>query len=272
MKKLFLTLVCFINIANAEIIVGTSGDFLGDYLARSLMPNSVVVSKPGGDGIVLYSALKNKQIDFAVSSTAIFMVAPNANPKYLINPLEEFDTATVLAKTPMILTSAKLKSITEVTHAKRPIFVGGFGEISTCKVISMLLAEKFNVEIVYIPYKTSSQLAVDITSGVVDTSCQLADVMDTYVKTGKWNALANLGTEDIGLPTIQNFPKFDVNFYLLSRHNDPRIAELMVEVSKNKEAITNKYYKVILPSKDQTNTLIKTDHAFWAQVVPKIKD
>jgi hypothetical protein len=271
MKKIILSLFCFLNIANAETIIGSNGGFMEDYLSRTLFPKEVVISKPGGDGVILYSALKSKNVDFAVTATTPLMISPKVTPNYLIDPLEEFDVATVLVKESFILVSSKFSRFSEVTNAKRPIAIGGFGEMSACKAISIFLRDMYGIDIIYVPYKTSAQLSVDVTSGVIDISCQTADVMDTYVKEGRWFALANLGTDKMDLPVLHNFPKFDASFYLLSRHNDPRTEELLAEARKNKELITNKYYRVILPSREDTDTLIKKDNAFWSKFVPKLK-
>lgn len=269
-SALILSLTLTLTLAEPISII-TPGDTMSDLLARQLAPSSLVLQKSGGDGVIAYNALKNKEAQYTVATTTTLMIAPEANLNYSIKPTEEFRVVTVLASNSLMLVTknGKFDSLDQVIR-KNNVTLGGFGAVSVCAIVGKLLEQRYNIEVLYVPYKTSTQLASDVTGGFVDISCQTSDTLETFVASGRWTALANLGSSDLKLPRITNFPKVDIQFYLLT--NTENTSDSLVQsMRKTRDNLPPTIYSIPLPFPKELERDFKRDKEFWKNGVKLLK-
>ena len=271
MKKLIAIIVTLVVASSAytQNIISTPGDTMSDILVRGLSPSSVVVARPGGDGVVAYLSVQNGSSRFVAATTTTLLIAPVANTSYPLQPLSELEPITVTARIPFLLVTRKghYKTIEEVLSSGKPISLGGFGAVSACAIAANILRRQYGTDIIYVPYKSSTQLAVDVTGGFVDIACQTADVLDSYVLAGKWTALVNLGSGDLGLPRLKNFPQIDILFFLLGKPGDTQAGTLLEELKENRNTINLPRFSVPLLSRKETEEVIRREKAFWHKEV-----
>lgn len=272
MKKLLLTLLLLPMMAVAQVFI-TPGDTMSDVLTRTLSPNALVFPRPGADGLIAYQALKRGEGEFALATTTTMLIAPVANKGYAINPLNEFDVVTVLAGSPFVLTTqkGKYKSIDEVLAPGKKVSLGGFGAVSACAVVGNLLREKYGIDLVYVPYKSSSQLASDVSGGFLDISCQTEDVLGTWVASGQWTALAHLGREEIaGVPKLRGMPTIEIQFFLLARKGEHDAGAVVAELNKNRTNFQSTGFKLYLANEPETKKIVQRERELWTREASKL--
>lgn len=251
MKRLLVALSLWSCAAMAQTII-TPGGAATENMARAKFPQALVVPRPGADGVLAYRALENGEGTFLLVSTTNISVAPVVNANYPYAPLTDFEVVAHLGQEPLMLVTKRgaFSSLDEAMQLQRPVSLGGFGAQSVCAYATKLLGHRFKREIIYVPYKASANLHMDATSGVLDLSCQPADVLSTFVAAGKWDVMANLGSGFPELPKIKNLPPINISFFLLARKGDPEVAKFVPQDSRRQQA-------QIVAQNEQT---------FWQQV------
>lgn len=266
MKSFLTSLLLLLSLSSFGQQLITPGGALADTIAHGHFGAVTVMQKPGADGINAYRALERGEGRFLLASTSNLIVSPLVHEKYPYNPSVDFDIVMYVGHAPQILVSKKGKyaSIDEMMESKKTISLGGFGTQSVCSYIAKLLEAKYSREIIYVPYKAGNILYMDTTSGVLDFSCQTSDTIDTFVASGKWDVLANLGTGMLEYPRIKGVPIIDVNFYLLSRKGDTEALEILknIELEKPKTA----RYQLVFSTTSAKATFQK-ENEFWKKAL-----
>lgn len=259
---LVVTLILFKVTCYADLKISTPGDH--DTVLRALLPKAIIIQKPGGEGILAINSLKAGDTNLLSLGTSALLVAPTAIEKYPIDIEKELEVVTILAETPVLLVSKKDRyNSLDVAFKKntKVVYVGGYGNISTCAVATNLLRKKLPIEVVYVPYKNISQLIVDTENSILDITCLAAGFVDY----NRMTVLANLGSANIGYYKIPGFPEINVRFFLLSNKNldNTLYSDIMETLQKNQKQfnITNIY--TVISDKQLTKQMVDKDTIFW---------
>jgi tripartite-type tricarboxylate transporter receptor subunit TctC len=266
MKKILLSLLVWLALPAIGGVVITSGDYISDNLVRALMPSFVAVSKPGGDGSIAFQSLRNQQGQFALVTTTMLFVSPVVNKDFGIDPANEFEVVTEVGSTQLMLVTGKHKGdkIEKLLKAGNRLSLGGFGANSICAIVGNLLRQHYGVDLVYVPYKAVSQIAVDVTNGELDLACQPAETLDTFVAAGKWDALVNLGSGELGVPKLPGFPTVDVKWYLMARKSD-RGAWADSKIFNAPQSLSGlpPRFNLVLSDEQNAKNAFRRDGTFW---------
>jgi tripartite-type tricarboxylate transporter receptor subunit TctC len=209
-----------------DIIARLNADELAGYFKQPF----VVENRAGGNNVVGLRAVAQAAPDgytLLAATEAALVTLSVIDPKFPFNPLTDFTPLSLTAEFQFILlANAKLpvRSVKElvVYAAARPgeLSYGSNGAGTSAHIAMELLKRRANIDLVHVPYKSSSQVLTDLMGGHLSAQFQSYPVAQSLLKDPNIRALAVTGTERIeelpDVPTMREagFPDFQFSSWV----------------------------------------------------------
>jgi tripartite-type tricarboxylate transporter receptor subunit TctC len=172
----------------------------GEHLAQALGRPVVFDNRPGANGIVAASAVKNAAADghtLLVGSSAALAVNPTTYKQLPYDPQRDFVPLAVYLKSPFILIVHPLlpvKSVKElVAYVKaRPgqLSYSSTGPGGAPRLATEMLMQHYGLAITHVPYKNSPQAIVDVAAGHVQLGFAEASASRPLIRDKRLRPLA----------------------------------------------------------------------------------
>jgi tripartite-type tricarboxylate transporter receptor subunit TctC len=187
--------------------------FVMSKLAESLRQPIIVDNRPGGNGTIGATLLKQAKRDgytLLVGSIGVFAINPVLYPNLQYDPRKDFDLLTLLVRTPNVLVANPkfpANSVAEVivnlkkTPDTIPFASSGAG--SSDHLTAALFWQKTGTSGLHVPYKGGAPAITDLIGGHAQLSFQNLGAIINHVKAGKLKALAVTSDKRVsGLPDV----------------------------------------------------------------------
>lgn len=172
----------------------------GEQLAQSLGKPVVFDNRPGANGIVAASAVKNAAADghtLLVATSAALALNPTTYKQLPYDPIKDFVPIAVYLKSPFVLIvhpSLPVRSVKELaTYAKaRPgqLSYSSTGPGGAPRLATEMFMQHYGLTITHVPYKNSPQAIVDVAAGHVQLGFAEAGASRAFIRDKRLRALA----------------------------------------------------------------------------------
>ncbi|MBN9425888.1 MAG: tripartite tricarboxylate transporter substrate binding protein [Burkholderiales bacterium] len=200
----------------------TSGRFFGEQLARVIGQPVVVENRPGGSGSLGAVSVKNAPPDgytVLVAGWSAQTVNPIVVSDLPYDPIKDFRPISGLTRsmTSIVVSgSSSIKTLADLVAAakaaKQPLNVGTISVGQ--QIVLEWLASLTGVKFANVPYKSGSQMLVDLSSGQIDAAIEGLTTAGPVIHAGKVRAVAVAGearhAQFPDVPTVKEsgFPEF----------------------------------------------------------------
>lgn len=212
MKKLFLTILCFLCVStvNAQeriklVVSSGAGGIMHNYalkispiLSKALNKQVIIDIRPGAEGSIAAAHVSQ------IKDETVFLIG---SPKYWkpeFNHIVSFNTVAYLGYTPSILISHKAKNINsfreflELSKAKKMSY--GLSSTNPARELIKEIVKKYGNpnNVVEITYKSPSQAIMDAIGGHIDFAVSVPENVLQHIEEQKVNAIAILIADNRG--------------------------------------------------------------------------
>ena len=280
MKKILLLLFCLITCvshAGDAVKIGYIGIPIHDQVLRMLTKdlNVAVINKQGGKGIIGYTALENREIDFLVVPNATAVLVPQLDKKlYDFMPVDRFRFVSYLALIdPVLLVAPRYTSMNNLIDSKKKtgetVFSAAIAEESV--LLTDIYFKSKGVGITQVPYNGGGN------TSIIDTLANRTDVIflseyiakefisrgATYIRFKDMpNALLNKVEMSVILLTRKDMPQETIDTLMLAmKRNYQETAELRKGGNISIPLTTEKETQIKLTEYGNLlSTLLNTEH------------
>jgi tripartite-type tricarboxylate transporter receptor subunit TctC len=267
------------------------------YLQKKFDKPFVVENRAGATGTIGAGQVKRAAPDgytVMVTSLGPLVIAPHLIKATPYDPLQDFDTITVLVQAPNVLVvpaSSQFNSVADILAYQRAnpgkMTFASSGNGASDHLTAELFWQQTKTSGTHVPYKGGAPAITDLLGGQVDASWQNINAIIGHVRSGKLKALAITGAKRS--PLLPNVPTLDeagvpnVDVYswqamvapkglppairtklhaaTVEALNDPQVKPKLDEVG----------FEVVGNSPDAFAAFQKTEHARWKGVIEKGK-
>lgn len=194
-KPITVTLVLAAG-TGLDVIARTWGEHLSQRLGKPL----IFDNRPGANGILAASAVKNAPADghtLLVGSGASLAVNPAVYKQLPYDPLKDFVPLSVYLKSPFVLVvhpSLPVRSVKElVAYVKaRPgqLSFSSTGPGGAPRLTTEMLMQHYGLIMTHVPYRNTPQGIVDIAAGHVQLGFTEASASRPFIRDKRLRALA----------------------------------------------------------------------------------
>ncbi len=187
------------------------------YLQKKFDKAFVVENRAGATGTIGAGQVKRAAPDgytVMVTSLGPLVIAPHLIKNTPYDPLQDFDTITVLVQAPNVLVvpaSSPFNSIADILAYQRAnpgkMSFASSGNGASDHLTAELFWQQTKTSGVHIPYKGGAPAINDLLGAQVDASWQNINAVINHVKAGKLKALAITGAKRS--PLLPNVPTLD---------------------------------------------------------------
>jgi len=187
------------------------------YLQKKFDKAFVVENRAGATGTIGAGQVKRAAPDgytVMVTSLGPLVIAPHLIKNTPYDPLQDFDTITVLVQAPNVLVvpaSSRFNSVADILAYQRAnpgkMSFASSGNGASDHLTAELFWQQTKTSGVHIPYKGGAPAINDLLGGQVDASWQNINAIINHVKAGKLKALAITGAKRS--PLLPNVPTLD---------------------------------------------------------------
>lgn len=180
--------------------VDNAARILSERLSKLWGQTVIVDNKPGGNGWIGIEAAKTARPDgytLLVVDAALFCLQPHLFKQLPFDPFKDFDAVAPIYSTHFIMvtkTDSKLNSIGDLIAAAKAkpgqVTYGSSGIGSLYHLGGSTIETTANVQMSHVPYKGTSQLFIDVSSGVIDWSFSSFSTAEALYKAKKLKYLA----------------------------------------------------------------------------------
>jgi tripartite-type tricarboxylate transporter receptor subunit TctC len=186
------------------IAAGTGLDVVartwGEHLAQSLGKPVIFDNRPGANGIVAASAVKNATADghaLLVGTSAALVLNPTIYKQLPYDPQKDFLPLAVYLKSPFVLVvhpSLPVHSVKDLAaYVKtRPtqLSYSSTGPGGVPRLATEMFMRHYGLNITHVPYKNSPQSIVDVAAGHVQLAFAEAGASRAFIRDKRLRALA----------------------------------------------------------------------------------
>lgn len=156
--------------------VDTSARLVARVLGEHLNSSVIVETKPGASGVIATDYIAKSPGDgytLLVATPSAVLVAPQTMEKKTFNPLTDLKGVNMISKAPLAvamnpkLGNLKMKDLVALSRT-RPVTLGTNGLGTSLHVLVEALNQSYNANFKVVPYRSSSQSAVDAIAGHID--------------------------------------------------------------------------------------------------------
>ena len=172
----------------------------GEQLSQSLGKPVIFDNRPGANGIVAATAVKNAAADghaLLVGTSAALAVNVSTYKQLPYDPLKDFVPIAVYLKSPFVLVthpSLPVRSVKELAaYVKaRPgqLSYSSTGPGGAPRLATEMFMQHYGLNITHVPYKNSPQAIVDIAAGHVQLGFAEAGASRAFIRDRRLRALA----------------------------------------------------------------------------------
>ena len=267
------------------------------YLQKKFDKPFVVENRAGATGTIGAGQVKRAAPDgytVMVTSLGPLVIAPHLIKATPYDPLQDFDTITVLVQAPNVLVvpaSSQFNSVADILAYQRAnpgkMTFASSGNGASDHLTAELFWQQTKTSGTHVPYKGGAPAITDLLGGQVDASWQNINAIIGHVRSGKLKALAITGAKRS--PLLPNVPTLDeagvpnVDVYswqamvapkglppairtklhaaTVEALNDPQVKPKLDEVG----------FEVVGNTPDAFAAFQRTEHARWKGVIEKGK-
>lgn len=196
-----------------------------DQVQRIFKQPVIIVNKPGASGFEAVRTVARAKPDgytILLSTQGAMAANPAIYSDLPYDPIKDFvSIGNFLSSGPVVVVSSQLpiNSIAElIAYAKAHpgLNFGSIGVGSFPHLAAVNLARRTNIDIVHIPYRTSGELARDLSTGTVSLVIQNYSNVRLLVESGKVRVLATTGARRLtALPDVRTMVEAGVPGYIL---------------------------------------------------------
>ena len=208
----------------------TAARLLGHALEPSLGQSVVIDNRAGASGNIGVEVAAHAPPDgytLVLGTASTQTLAQTLNPHLAYDPVKDFAPVSLVAEAPYVLVvnpGVRAKTVRDlITIAKaKPgaLTYGSAGPASLAHLAGELFSSMAGVTLTHVPYKSSSQSALDIAAGRIDL--QFATIAPTlpYIRDGRLRALGVTSRARVAalpdVPTIAEaaLPGYDASLWL----------------------------------------------------------
>ena len=160
--------------------VDNAARILSEQLSKLWGQTVIVENKPGGNGWIGIDSAKTARPDgytLLVVDAALFCLQPHLFKQLPFDPFKDFDAVAPMYSTHFIIVTksdSKLNSVGDLIAAAKAkpgeVSYGSSGLGSLYHLGGSTIETTANVKMLHVPYKGTSNLFVDVASGVIDWS------------------------------------------------------------------------------------------------------
>jgi len=190
---------------------------VASYLQKKFDKPFVVENRAGATGTIGATAVKRAAPDgytIMVTSLGPLVIAPHLIKNTPYDPLQDFDTITVLVQAPNVLVvpaSSPHNSVADILAYQRAnpgkMTFASSGNGASDHLTAELFWQQTKTSGTHVPYKGGAPAITDLLGGQVDASWQNINAIIGHVKAGKLKALAITGAKRS--PLLPNVPTLD---------------------------------------------------------------
>ena len=190
---------------------------VASYLQKKFDKPFVVENKAGATGTIGATQVKRAAPDgytIMVTSLGPLVIAPHLIKNTAYDPLQDFDTITVLVQAPNVLVvpaNSPHKSVADILAYQRAnpgkMTFASSGNGASDHLTAELFWQQTKTSGTHVPYKGGAPAITDLLGGQVDASWQNINAIIGHVKAGKLKALAITGAKRS--PLLPNVPTLD---------------------------------------------------------------
>ena len=190
---------------------------VASYLQRKFDKPFVVENRAGATGTIGAAQVKRAAPDgytIMVTSLGPLVIAPHLIKNTPYNPIQDFDTITVLVQAPNVLVvpaASSHKSVADILAYQRAnpgkMTFASSGNGASDHLTAELFWQQTKTSGTHVPYKGGAPAITDLLGGQVDASWQNINAIIGHVKSGKLKALAITGAKRS--PLLPNVPTLD---------------------------------------------------------------
>jgi tripartite-type tricarboxylate transporter receptor subunit TctC len=172
----------------------------GEHLAQRLGKPVIFDNRPGANGIVAASAVKNAPADghaLMVASSAALAINPSVYKQLPYDPPKDFVPVSVYLKSPFVLVvhpSLPVHSVAALAaYVKmRPgqMSFSSTGPAGVPRLATEMFMQQYHLNITHVPYKNSPQSIVDVAAGHVQLAFAEASASRAFIRDKRLRALA----------------------------------------------------------------------------------
>jgi tripartite-type tricarboxylate transporter receptor subunit TctC len=172
----------------------------GEQLAQRLGKPVIFDNRPGANGIVAASAVKNSAADghaLLVGTSAALALNPTTYKQLPYDPQKDFVPLALYLKSPFVLVthpSLPVRSVKDLAaYVKaRPaqLSYSSTGPGGMPRLATEMLMQHYGLDITHVPYKNSPQAIVDVAAGHVQLSFAEAGASRAFIRDKRLRALA----------------------------------------------------------------------------------
>ena len=173
---------------------------LSEKLSKLWNQTVIVENKPGGNGWIGIDAAKLARPDgysLLVVDAALFCLQPHLFKQLPFDPFKDFEAVAPMYSTHFILVTkadSKLNSVGDLIAAAKSkpgqVTYGSSGLGSLYHLGGSTIETTADVQMSHVPYKGTSQLFIDVSSGVIDWSFSSFSTAEALYKAKKLKYLA----------------------------------------------------------------------------------
>jgi tripartite-type tricarboxylate transporter receptor subunit TctC len=270
---------------------------VASYLQKKFDKPFVVENKAGATGTIGAAQVKRAAPDgytIMVTSLGPLVIAPHLIKNTPYDPLQDFDTITVLVQAPNVLVvpaNSPHKSVADILAYQRAnpgrMSFASSGNGASDHLTAELFWQQTKTTGTHVPYKGGAPAITDLLGGQVDASWQNINAIIGNVKAGKLRALAITGSKRSPLlpdvPTLDEAGVKNVDVYSWQAMVAPKglppavrtkLHAATVEALKDpqvKPKLDEVGFEVVANSPEQFAAFEKTEYARWKSVIEKGK-
>lgn len=180
----------FVAQAQDPIKVGHMAVPIHEQIMRSLTRDHevIIISRPGGKGIIAYNALEKNELDFLVVTNSAAVLTPLMDRDvFAYMPAEKFRfISTVAVYDPVLLVSPAYKNVDDLVAAKKknrePVITAGSGDESS--LLTRAYFKALGLDVTYVMYNNAGAPLVDVLAGRTDVMFTTEFVAQPHVSKG----------------------------------------------------------------------------------------
>jgi tripartite-type tricarboxylate transporter receptor subunit TctC len=244
-------MILLTSVCQAQSVVITEGGADSFLLAKILFPDVQVVPKPGGDGTFALMELDKQKDSVYIGQTSTMVIPFLFNEKKIDTSLNYRLISAATKNSVVLITSSKSKynTIEDIIKNKNGnIVLGGFGQNSVCFLIGKMIEKYYNINVLYIGYKTTNYADIDLHNGELDLECKGGPKIEESISTGLVKPILNLSRThtNYNIPNAKFVSLPMVNYIFTSKNTSEEVVNKIMErivVLKNDKNTIDTYKK-----------------------------